>query len=168
MMVVAVAIDLDALRDVTGTDERQHAVPFTDRDEDGIKHAVDACNQLREVAYEAGRVTPFAEPTGRRGLDQALNFADDGAEVVSERFDGIVDEGLLTRELLQRCVEIALAEFLDAGMAFFFTAIWPATMPLIPCAMVAKSPLNFSTGTNTSISPRSCSADIRFISAIRP
>ena len=50
---------------------------------------------------------------------------------------------------------------LTQAIAFFFTAMWPATIVFTPCAITARSPWKPLTGMTTSMSPRSCSADMR-------
>ena len=54
------------------------------------------------------------------------------------------------------------------AMAFLLTETCPATMALMPSAMVLNSPSKRWVSMATSMSPFSCSADMRFISAISP
>ncbi len=81
----------------------------------GVHHLVDAAGHGREVAGElVGRqehvdVAPVV--FGRH----AVHFGDQALEVAAQGLDGLVDEGLLARELLERRLEVAFAQRLDAG-----------------------------------------------------
>ena len=44
-----------------------------------------------------------------------IHVGDQGLEVAAQGLDGVVDEGLFAGELFQRRIEVALAEFGDAG-----------------------------------------------------
>ncbi len=57
---------------------------------------------------------------------------------------------------------------LKTPMAFFFTSMCEATIVLMPSAIVRKPPANRCESMYTSMSPRSCSVDIRFISVMSP
>ncbi len=48
-----------------------------------------------------------------------LHLGDEAAQIGAQRFDRLVDEGLLPRELFELGVEIAFTEFLDAGHGLF-------------------------------------------------
>ena len=54
------------------------------------------------------------------------------------------------------------------AMAFFLTAMWPKTMTLTPSAMALYAPWYFSAAILTSMSPRSCWVDMKFISSMTP
>ncbi len=131
-------------------------------------HVIDALGHDGKVASEAfdrhEDVDIALVVLDRHGV----HFSDQAAQIGAQGLDRFVDESLLARELFERRLEIAFAEGLDASHGLLLDGDVPATMSLMPLAMLPKSPWKRSEGTKTSISPLSCSTDILLISAIRP
>ena len=114
-LMIALAINLHPLRQVAEADLKKDAIALRDRQNDRIQHAVDPGDELGEVTDEVIGRPAFGELASRRRGDQPLKFRRDGSQVSAQRFNRLVDEGLLAREFFERSVEIAFAERLHAG-----------------------------------------------------
>ncbi len=78
-------------------------------------HAVDAVGHAAEIAFEALAVDGHVDVAGVVFGRHVVHLRDQPQQVAAHLFDGVVDERLLAGEALQRRLEIAAAEFGDAG-----------------------------------------------------
>jgi hypothetical protein len=89
------------------------------------------------------QLVPFRQ---RPVLDRQITFRDafrnrrGRAQVHAQGLDRVVDERLFAGELLQRRVEIAFAKDLDASHGLFLHRDMARDHPLMPLAIVPKSP----------------------------
>ena len=90
---------------------------FVEGHDDGIEGTVDALDDAAVVALVAGGIGADIELAGDGGFAQTPGVGDQGLDVGAYLFDILIDEALL-------------------AMAFFFTAMCPATIRLTPSAMV--------------------------------
>ena len=86
-----------------------------DRGHEGVDQPVHAAHQLAPAAGELLGVAAGLQLALLGRLDQRRHFAEHRLEVRPHSFDRVVDECLLAGELLQRGLEVALAELGDAG-----------------------------------------------------
>ena len=69
--VIALAVDFHLLAKVAAANQREHAVAFADRQQDGVQHLVDALDDLAVFALVLGGVGAGVQLAFRRRLDQA-------------------------------------------------------------------------------------------------
>ncbi len=74
LFVVTLAGDLHTLPQVAPPDQLQHSIPFTNGQEDGIQHVVDAAHHLAIRPLELFRLPSFGKQTILRSQGQALQL----------------------------------------------------------------------------------------------
>ncbi len=78
-------------------------------------HHVDAFGHLGEIALELADGHEHVDIAPIMLGGHGVHLADQPAQIATQLFDGVVDERLLARKLLEGDIEIAAGKFLDAG-----------------------------------------------------
>ena len=78
-------------------------------------HGVDALGHASEIAWVSGGVDRHIDIALVVRIGHRVHVGDDGLQIMAQRFNCIVDEGLLAWELFEFGFEIAFADLGDAG-----------------------------------------------------